>query len=344
MNEVVKRYVGMIVRRLQKSSQNFDRCIPRVRLVSNAVWPDSILACCTFLTVLIAVGKPKCSFHFSGPPNPVPIPHIFFINSTYNMVLPYLRNPRRRLQNQKQYHLEPDHTNTYDTSTYYKHVGRRTKGGRGGGFRLKKTGKGDLATNHVVLWIYIGVFCLYILVRVISFCLEMYSEANYPQEQQQPAEDEDVPQEIKERKQLIRSKLHYEFVLSDGSNIKVENLRGEGSKDDVTEASDDDDIDNDSVIVSNHIDRKANATSNGSSSSSSSSVYMTAARNIRSNWRLQPRKKDVCSICLFRFHPGQTICVAKDNRCCNRMFHETCLEAWLMDHDYCPLCQQNVME
>lgn len=282
------------------------------------------------------------------------------------MVVPYIRNPRRLHNQQKvgiktksDQRLVPDHTNTYDTSTY-KHVGRRTKAGGGGGYKFfssnnsNRTGGEDTPVVFWIFWIItiVGFLCIAgaVLVWICAICEWLFEwcmccGSENKEEHQQTEEDEDAPQEIKERKQLIRSKLHYEFVLSDRSNVNIESLRGEGgSKNDATRVSDDDNDDSDSVIVaSKHIDTKPNTTSNSISSSSSSSVYMTAARNIRSNWRLRPRKNDDCSICQARFQPGQTICAAKNNYCIH-IFHEKCMESWLMDHESCPSCQQNVIQ
>ncbi|CAJ1934886.1 unnamed protein product [Cylindrotheca closterium] len=52
---------------------------------------------------------------------------------------------------------------------------------------------------------------------------------------------------------------------------------------------------------------------------------------------------DECSICLQSYEPGQTICLAK-NTLCNHVFHQDCIEEWFnKDHSDCPLCQVNLV-
>ena len=135
------------------------------------------------------------------------------------MVVPYIRSPRR-LRNQliaiktkSQYHLEPDHANTYDPSTY-KHVGSRTKGGGGGGYLLSSgnssTNGGDEEPNPFLFWMFAGVFGLSIICviitsiwkicRILCKCLCRRNQ-EYQQEQRQT---EDFPhrEQTRQRREL----------------------------------------------------------------------------------------------------------------------------------------------
>lgn len=145
------------------------------------------------------------------------------------------------------------------------------------------------------------------------------------------------------RQRLIRSKLHYQVVLPDKSNVTAQsihnnNITDSSKAEDTTEASDDDD----SIIAADETKKlsgkKPAEKKNESNSSSSSSIYFTL-RNLLS---FRPIQQEDCSICLECFAPGQTICVAK-NACCDHVFHEKCIESWLMDHDHCPNCRSDMM-
>mmetsp|Transcript_22689 Transcript_22689/g.56079 ORF Transcript_22689/g.56079 Transcript_22689/m.56079 type:complete len:282 (+) Transcript_22689:67-912(+) len=140
-----------------------------------------------------------------------------------------------------------------------------------------------------------------------------------------------------DRKHLVRSKLHYQIVLADKSNVNIDSLRGDvAEEDDTTKTSNDDDADDCSTIASDH-DKRASVTTESISSLYHRVQDLFSLRSVR------PRQEDVCSICLEGYCPGQTICAAK-NACCNHMFHEACIGSWLMEQDYCPLCRRDVME
>lgn len=56
------------------------------------------------------------------------------------------------------------------------------------------------------------------------------------------------------------------------------------------------------------------------------------------------KRKEECSICLDKYRPGDTICVAKVKGC-DHIFHHDCISEWLQsaNHDHCPLCRTNLM-
>ncbi|CAJ1939530.1 unnamed protein product [Cylindrotheca closterium] len=290
------------------------------------------------------------------------------------MVVPYLRRPSHRNNNQpiaiqtkSQYHLEPDHATTY------KHVGRRTKGGGGGGYLYSSSASsnsnssGGLSeeTEAIIAWSFLGIFGFVILcmicVSIYGCCVGFYrgytEDTHRPQQrqgndrssQQQERDANDIQdREVQQyfssyrsedatvdailakidRKRLISSKLQYQYVLPD-------NKRNKTDDEDITEVSNDDD--GGSVIAFNE-------TKKPSAKSSSTSSFFLPVRNLFSarSSRIN-NKKRVCSICLDGFHPGHCLCISA-NASCNHVFHEQCMESWLMDHDHCPNCRCNIMK
>lgn len=53
--------------------------------------------------------------------------------------------------------------------------------------------------------------------------------------------------------------------------------------------------------------------------------------------------KPECSICLQKYHEGETIAWAKTDDC-NHMYHQECIVEWLASHDECPLCRTNLLQ
>lgn len=49
-----------------------------------------------------------------------------------------------------------------------------------------------------------------------------------------------------------------------------------------------------------------------------------------------------CAICLGPFKPGQQVCEG-NNEACIHNFHESCMTAWLLRHDECPICRQEYL-
>lgn len=139
------------------------------------------------------------------------------------------------------------------------------------------------------------------------------------------------------RNRLIHSKLHYQIVLPDRSNADIQSLRNGVSPkvDEETTNVNGHDGDDHSTIASDHVQKPI-------PSSSSLSLYHRVQDLFSIRNSLRPRKQDICSVCLEEFQPMQTICAAK-NSCCHHLFHEDCIQSWLLEHDDCPLCRSNMM-
>merc|ERR1712150_230542 len=49
-----------------------------------------------------------------------------------------------------------------------------------------------------------------------------------------------------------------------------------------------------------------------------------------------------CHICLEDFKPGDQVSSSKSNSC-THIFHEDCINAWLITHDECPVCRNQFL-
>ncbi|KAE8659839.1 Calcium-dependent protein kinase 29 [Hibiscus syriacus] len=52
------------------------------------------------------------------------------------------------------------------------------------------------------------------------------------------------------------------------------------------------------------------------------------------------RNRISCSICLEDFTPGEIFHSLPQ---CRHMFHNSCIQQWLVDHKYCPLCRRQLV-
>lgn len=52
--------------------------------------------------------------------------------------------------------------------------------------------------------------------------------------------------------------------------------------------------------------------------------------------------ESMCSICLLPYEPG--ISKVMSGTQCNHLFHFDCCQAWLMEHDHCPYCRQDMLQ
>jgi len=46
-----------------------------------------------------------------------------------------------------------------------------------------------------------------------------------------------------------------------------------------------------------------------------------------------------CPICLSEFLDDEQLSCSKDAESCNHLFHTSCLQAWLLNHQSCPVCR-----
>ena len=46
---------------------------------------------------------------------------------------------------------------------------------------------------------------------------------------------------------------------------------------------------------------------------------------------------NLCAICRCEYLVNQELCWSQDPLC-NHVFHRGCMQTWILDHDYCPLC------
>eukprot|EP00814_Leptocylindrus_danicus_P011124 CAMPEP_0116027294 /NCGR_PEP_ID=MMETSP0321-20121206/14536_1 /TAXON_ID=163516 /ORGANISM="Leptocylindrus danicus var. danicus, Strain B650" /LENGTH=226 /DNA_ID=CAMNT_0003500607 /DNA_START=245 /DNA_END=925 /DNA_ORIENTATION=+ len=54
-------------------------------------------------------------------------------------------------------------------------------------------------------------------------------------------------------------------------------------------------------------------------------------------------KEQVCLICLSGYDLGENACGARDVADCVHIFHEECLQEWLIKHDDCPCCRRCII-
>jgi hypothetical protein len=47
---------------------------------------------------------------------------------------------------------------------------------------------------------------------------------------------------------------------------------------------------------------------------------------------------DMCAICRCEYRVNQELCWSQDPLC-SHVFHRQCMQTWILDHDYCPLCK-----
>mmetsp|Transcript_22690 Transcript_22690/g.56081 ORF Transcript_22690/g.56081 Transcript_22690/m.56081 type:complete len:237 (+) Transcript_22690:3-713(+) len=236
--------------------------------------------------------------------------------------MPYLRGPQSQFDNE---------------DSNYRHIGRRY-------LYTGSDSTTDDASDSPFVVVCLVAFISMIFGVLLFFLLSGRSEdrereAADAHETQNESNVEPVQTQL-DRKHLIGSKLHYQIVLTDRSNLNIDILRGDTEeKDDDDTITNSDDGDDCSTIASDH-GKKASVRTG--SISSYSSIYHRV-QNLFSLRSLRPKQEDVYSICLEEYCPGQTICAAK-NACCNHMFHDACIRSWLTEHDYCPLCRRDVME
>eukprot|EP00980_Cylindrotheca_fusiformis_P029725 scaffold23790_cov166-Cylindrotheca_fusiformis.AAC.2 len=136
------------------------------------------------------------------------------------------------------------------------------------------------------------------------------------------------------RRQEILSQFCCQSVLPDRSNASLSSLRF-STVQDAAEASE----------APTPVEPPAARPSQVSSREKRKSTRLSSASlsNMLASWR-RPSQKDECCICLDGYHPGETICASKTNKC-NHIFHQECVVEWLMrNHDCCPLCRVNLME
>lgn len=76
------------------------------------------------------------------------------------------------------------------------------------------------------------------------------------------------------------------------------------------------------------------------SSSSSSETVSSSDTHV---WYPPSESKDAtCPICLERYRPGELVCFPKKRKCCH-IFHQDCMEGWMLMNPCCPLCRVDLM-
>merc|ERR1712003_86015 len=58
--------------------------------------------------------------------------------------------------------------------------------------------------------------------------------------------------------------------------------------------------------------------------------------------RFNFEEKPECSICMETYETGETVFWSKHKNC-KHLFHEKCIKQWLLEHDDCPICRNNLL-
>mmetsp|Transcript_493 Transcript_493/g.795 ORF Transcript_493/g.795 Transcript_493/m.795 type:complete len:294 (-) Transcript_493:87-968(-) len=289
------------------------------------------------------------------------------------MVVPNIRNPNRyrtlevARPTKSKYHLEPDH------AVSYTHVGRRTKGGTGGGYVYGSSrgaynsndgsGTNTLASYLIAGFIVLGGVCL-----VVFLCFKSEKSRN-----------ENHGDIRTTRNSVYRQRSERANNAASNDNTTANAIQFHTSPNAYNSPSGGDPIPYVTALPERNVAMKSyfhfqtvlpdksnldpqvlrEEAALGDTASDEDSViengdppgkksgrpappnYQLSSRLFMSTWR-RPTANDECSICLLSYKPGQTICLAKNTRC-KHVFHHDCIEEWLKDHSDCPLCRTNLM-
>lgn len=284
------------------------------------------------------------------------------------MVVPNIRNPNRyrtlevARPTKSQYHLEPDHTASY------KHVGRRTKGGTGGGYIYSSGaygsngGGGEGDGDWTVFAIVVGLLFLFLLI-FCCFKSEKTRNENHGDirttrntvYRQRSQRANNTASNANATANAIQFHTAPQVYNSPSGGDPLPYVSGSMSERNVAMKS--------TFYFQTVLPDKSNIDPNvlreeaemGDTVSDDESVIEMGdppgkkekknansySRFLVSTWR-RPTATDECSICLQSYNPGQTICLAK-NPLCKHVFHHDCIEEWLKDHSDCPLCRVNLV-
>ncbi|CAJ1939522.1 unnamed protein product [Cylindrotheca closterium] len=290
------------------------------------------------------------------------------------MVVPNIRNPNRyrtlqvATSTKSQYHLEPDH------AFAYRHVGRRTKGGTGGGggFLYSSGAYGSNGSNGTG-----NGGAIAILVASVGLCLacffipfackkrrnpsnrhnrEMHStrDSIYRQRNQRANNDNNNNNRASNDNVPSHDSIDFYFsphvfnspptrsVNQKGSNVSMKSnfycqtVLPDKSNVDPNVLREEDDIDTASDDEDSVIENGDATGKRGSTNKDDAVVILP--RFLVPTWGQSIGANAECSICLQMYEPGQTICLAKNTKC-KHVFHQDCIEEWLKDHSDCPLCR-----
>ncbi|CAJ1939518.1 unnamed protein product [Cylindrotheca closterium] len=287
------------------------------------------------------------------------------------MVVPNIRNPNRyrslevATSTKSHYHLEPDY------AFAYRHVGRRTKGGRGGtgagggffygGAAYRSNGNGDRDSGGragIIVGALIGVFAV---IMLIACCACRKSENTRRVVNNTNHADHDAIRATRDSVNRQRNQRTNNNAPSNDNATSANVYKSPSGGNPISyvtmkssfhiqtvlpdkrnidpnvlreEAKMGDTArDEDSVVENGDPPGKGGVNNNDNHGANNSH----SSRFPMSIWR-RSTANDECSICLQSYEPGQTICLAKNTNC-KHVFHQDCIEEWLRDHSDCPLCR-----